>query len=375
MPTLRSISREAFQSSFYEAQDVLAEADAVDLIDLQPGWRFRFRDLTQRRLLFRGVTPGLTTMNPGLQKVPLTQDYELFIAVCQNFWDLLYMNAVDGWRERCKVSVCWLAEIWATDIAICPDLIRRLQRFDHVFVNCQGSVGPLSDFLGRQCHLLLSGIDTIRFSPFPRPPGRAIDVYSIGRRWEGVHDVLLGAASKGGLFYVYDSFNGMAKMEPIDYRQHRDLFANMAKRSKYFMVAPGKMNRPGETHKQVEVGSRYFEGAAAGAVMVGQAADCQAFRELFPWPDAVVEIQPDGSDVLDLLAELDSDPARISAISRRNAREALLRHDWIHRWKTIFQVAGIEPSPGITAREEYLKSLAEEALRARQGEDLLRICQ
>jgi hypothetical protein len=114
----------------------------------------------------------------------------------------------------------------------------------------------------------------------------------------------------------------------------------------------------------VEIGNRYFEGAAAGAVMIGQAADCEAFRELFPWPDAVVEMQPNGSDALDVVADLDSNPARVCAINRRNAAESLLRHDWIHRWKKIFQLSGIEPSPGMTAREEHLKSLAHAALHA-----------
>jgi hypothetical protein len=173
---------------------------------------------------------------------------------------------------------------------------------------------------------------------------------------------LLGAASEQKLFYLYDSYRDMAVMPVFDHAQHRDLFANLAKRSKYFLVSPGKMNRPGETKGQVEVGHRYFEGAAAGAVMVGQAADCGLFWDLFPWPDAVVEINPDGSDVLEVISHLESTPARVRAISRRNAVESLLRHDWIHRWIQIFRIAGIEPSPGMTARVEHLKGLAKAAL-------------
>lgn len=165
MPTLRTISREAFQTGLYEAQDVLAETGDADLIDLQPGPGFRARDRWQRRLLFRGLTQGLTGVNPGLQRVRLTRDYDLFVAFCQNFWDLLYINAIDGWQDRCKTSVCWLAELWASDIQICAPLLRRLRMFDHVFVNSQGTVAPLSDFLERQCHRLATGIDAARFSP------------------------------------------------------------------------------------------------------------------------------------------------------------------------------------------------------------------
>jgi hypothetical protein len=111
----------------------------------------------------------------------------------------------------------------------------------------------------------------------------------------------------------------------------------------------------------MEVGYRYFEGAAAGAVMIGQAADCETFRELFPWRDAVIELKPDGSDTLAVLAELDSIPERVAAIGQRNAAESLLRHDWIHRWKRILQVAGLEPSSGMMAREARLKRLADAA--------------
>jgi hypothetical protein len=125
------------------------------------------------------------------------------------------------------------------------------------------------------------------------------------------------------------------------------------------MVAPGKVDAFSETRGQIEVGHRYFEGAAAGTVMIGQAPKCEAFREMFPWQDAVIEIQPDGSDVLGVLARFDAEPERLSAIGRQNAMQALLRHDWVYRWKEIFRVAGIELSPGLAARERRLREMAQ----------------
>jgi hypothetical protein len=85
---------------------------------------------------------------------------------------------------------------------------------------------------------------------------------------------------------------------------------------------------------------------------------------MFPWPDAVVPVQPDGSDVLKVLAGLRADPERTSAIRRRNAAEALLRHDWVYRWKEMFRIAGIEPSPRVAAREQRLKDLADRAINS-----------
>jgi spore maturation protein CgeB len=366
VPTMRSISREVFRCGLYEAQDVLAETNDVDLIDFQPGPQFRRRDLWHRRLLFRGLFPSLARTNPGLQKVRLTQDYDLFVALCQNTWDLMYLNAIEGWKERCRVSVCWVDELWASSIPTRRELTRGLCNFDHVFIACQGMVDRLSDFLGKRCHFLPAATDTIRFSPLPNPPARSIDVYGIGRRWEGIHQALLGA--KNGLFYIHDTYRDVANMEPIDYRQHRQMFANMTKRSKYFVVSPAKMNAPEETLGQVELGHRYFEGAAAGAVMIGEAPDSEAFRELFAWPDAVVPVRPDGTDILKVLTELNGNPERISTISRRNVVESLLRHDWLHRWKRIFELSGIEVSPGMIAREERLRDLAHAALQVAETE-------
>ena len=155
-------------------------------------------------------------------------------------------------------------------------------------------------------------------------------------------------------------------MEVYDYRQHRELYANIAKRSRYFVVAGAKADMLRGAAGQVEIGYRYFEGTAAGAVMIGEAPDCDAFRELFGWPEAVIQIQPDGSDTMTVLRELGSNPERMTAISRRNTKEALLRHDWVHRWNEMFRIAGIEPSPRRAAREQRVKDLADLSASAEQ---------
>jgi len=359
MSTLRNLTSRAFRSALYEAEDVLAEIDAVDLICLEAGQGLRIKESWLRWPLYHDLSRKLIFLNPGLRKVRLSQEYDLFVAVCQDFWDLPYINAIDGWRDRCKTSVCWIDEMWAASISGFKYCLHALSRFDHIFVGCRGSVDTLSKAINRSCHWLPPAVDTLRFSPYPKPPARNIDVYSVGRRWEGVHRALLQAARRKEIFYVYDTLRGAANTETYDNQQHRDLFANLVKRSRYFEVAPSKMDTPQQTRGQVEVGYRYYEGAAAGAVMIGQVPDCDAFGEMFPWQDAVIPIQSDGSDVCEVLARLDSDPGGVSAISRRNAAESLLRHDWMYRWKEMFGLAGVEPFPGMAARERRLKELAD----------------
>ena len=359
MPTWRNFARRAHQCGLYEAQDVLVEVADVDLIHLDKGWGAWFKETSLRRPLYHDVSRKLVFANPGLKKVRLSDDYDIFIAVCSTYWDLPNVNAIERWRNHCKISMCWIDEMWADEIPKYKYWHDALSQFDYVFTGCKGTVSALSQATNRPCYWLPGGVDALRFSPFPDPPARVIDVYSIGRRHEGIHREILKAAERGGFFYMYATHASAGSAEVIDYKQHRDLFANIAKRSHYFLVAAAKMNSLGETRGQVEVGYRYYEGAAAGAVMIGEAPDCEAYRELFGWPEAVIQIQPDGSDVVAVLSALGSDAERMVAISTRNAKEALLHHDWVYRWNEMFRVAGIEPTPRMAARERRLKDMAD----------------
>jgi hypothetical protein len=307
--------------------------------------------------MFHDVSRRVVFANPGLRTVRLTEEYDVFLVRCQTEKDLPDVNAIEGWKDHCRTSVCWIDEMWATLMPEYKYWLHALKQFDHVFVGTSATAAPLSDAVDRPCRYLPGAVDAFRFTPYPDPPARVIDVYSIGRRCKSIHQTLLEAARRRDIFYIHDTFAGsMAHM--YDHRQHRDHFANVAKRSRYFMVAPGKIDSLSETGGQAEVGRRYFEGAAAGAVMIGQAPNSEAFQEIFPWPDAVIEIKPDGSDVIEVLARLGSEPERVSAMGQRNAAEALLRYDWVYRWKEIFRVVGLEPSPRMLERERRLKELA-----------------
>jgi hypothetical protein len=357
MPTARRFARKAFQCGLYEAQDVLLQNDAVDLLELETGRGFATRQAWQRRLLYHDISKRLINLNPGIKPVRLTREYDLFVVVCPNYWDLLYVNAIEGWKDRCKTSVCWIDEMWASEIPLFKYWLHWLRQFDYVFLGLRGSTEPLSKAISRDCRWLPGAVDCLRFTPQPNPPDRVVDVFSIGRRWEGIHRELVEAAARRDLFYVHDTFPG-AESEPFDHRQHREMLANVAKRSRFFMVAPPKMDAPEETQGQSSIGYRYYEGAAAGTVMVGQAPACPEFREMFPWPEPVVSLRADGSDTLSVLSRLSAERDRAAAIGQRNAGEALLRHDWGHRWSQMFRTIGMEPSAGMLARNERLKELA-----------------
>jgi glycosyl transferase family 1 len=296
-------------------------------------------------------------VNPGLRPVRLVKEYDLFIAVCQNMWDLLYVNAVHGWRDHCSTSVLWLDELYLTSLARCKYWLPALAQFDHIALGQKSSAAALSQILGRKCHWVPTAVEVTRFNPYPNPPDRVIDALSIGRRFDGIHDALRKATAGQRIFYVYDTLIGTS-VKVRDCSQHREMLANMMKRSKFFAVGPGMI---GEVEVAAEpiVSLRFYEGTAAGAVLIGQSPNCPAFQTLFEWPDVVIEMHPDGSDTLDVLRDLMADPGRMRAISRRNAFEAAHRHDWVYRWKQIYELAGLSPTPAMKSREQRLHALAE----------------
>jgi hypothetical protein len=365
IPTSRNLTRKAFQCGLYEAQDVMIHLGA-EMLGFEATSRFKYAQPMQRKFLYWDPSGAIANFNPALIPQRLGCEYDLFVVACHSYWDLLYLNAIKDWRDKCKVKVCWISELWASLI---PKYRRHwlhlLKQFDHIFLSSHGSVAPLSEVIEKPCRWLSGGVDTLRFTPYPNPPARVIDVYSVGRRQPRIHEALLDAVGRRGIFYVHDTFQG-AEAEPYDHRQHRDIYGNVAKRSRFFMVAPGKVNEQKETGGQVELGFRYFEGASAGAILIGQPPDCHGYRECFPWRDAVITIRTDGSDVMDVLNDLMAQPERMAAISKRNAVESLFRHDWLYRWKEILRVAGIQPWAAMEARERQLHKLAKTIVESDQ---------
>lgn len=358
MPTWRRFDRHAYQSPRYESQDVLADVANVDLVELDPGFAFPVREYWQRRLVWKDFTGSLAFANPGLVPRRLERDYDVFIVTCQTLKELMFVNAVKGWKDRCRISVCILDELFASEVARSRNFLKLLSAFDHVFTEFSSSAPAIADVTGRPCHALAHGVDAIRFTPWPTPPERVVDVHSIGRRRPESHEVLLGMASRGEAFYMYDVSADGSGARVVDHRMHRDLVANVAKRSRCFMVAPAWWDIPAEVRGHAPVASRYFEGAAAGAALLGQPQDTDEFRRMFDWPDAVVPVREDGSDTARVLAELKADPRRLERISRRNAAEALRRHDWAYRWRDLFEQIGVSPGPAMRARIRRLEDLA-----------------
>jgi len=357
--TLRRLNTHAAWCSNYEFEDVIRSVDDVDVLELEPAPHFELRQHVARSIAWRSRFRAFSDLNPGVKRVRLNRDYDVFVFVCMNVWDLLYLNAVASWQARCKVKLCYMAEIYAGQAAELQHLLRRLEDFDQVFQSLSGSVDAIGKIVSRPCHHVPHAVDVLRFTPYPKPPARVIDVLSIGRRCEPVHQALRRLAAARDFFYLYDTLPSPL-VRPSNPIEHREMLASAARVSRFFITYPAKFGDE-VTHGQSEVGARYFEGTAAGAVLLGQAPGALAFRRDFPWRDAVVELNGDGSDVADVLADMGRRPGELARLGARNAVAALRRNDWAHRWGSILETAGLAPRPALNERVRALEALAAEA--------------
>lgn len=346
-----------------ELEDVVTEVTGADRVEPDTP---RLLDLGRRAykaIRWSTGSPALAQrLAPAFATRPLTRDYALFFPVFNNPYELYALRLLPRWRERCAQAACFIAEIWLPEL---PEfLLELLSQFDRIYLAVQHPVGEVARITGRPCSYLPLAADVLTFAPRPPWPARTIDLCNIGRRSAVTHRVMVRAARRGDRFYFYDTVcatgdNGKQRTFAVgDAAEHRALYANLLKRSRYFVANKARVNEPEKTRGHEEISGRYYEGAAAGTVMLGVAPDCAAFRAQFDWPGAALPLPFDCPDVAERLAQLDAQPERMEAIRRENVRQACLRHDWVHRLFTVYRDLGLAPTPGMRARAEALAELA-----------------
>jgi hypothetical protein len=234
------------------------------------------------------------------------------------------------------------------------DLLKVLKQFDHIFLGYQGTVETLAEATGRPCHYLVPSTDALKFCPYPEAPKRVIDFYAMGRRPATTHNALLRWAAKGGSYYMYDTANCTSP----SHVEHRSRFADVIKRTVFFLVNPARCDDPERTGGQEELGYRFVEGAAGGAVLIGEAPRNASFDDDFGWEDAVIPLPFDSGDVEEVIAGLETDVSRLERIAKTNVVNSLRRHDHVYRWGQVLSVAGLTETAAMKDRRRSLQERA-----------------
>jgi hypothetical protein len=310
--------------------------------------------VSQRLHNFAGVSVALDKAH---KTVELDGEYDLLFVRVTVPEELAMLDAVPELRKRCRIAVCWIEELWVHWLQY-EKMLRPLAQFDHIFLGHAATTERLPAIIRRPCTFLPPGVDTLRFCPYPDPPERSIAAYAMGRRSPESHSALLARTRRDRDFlYLCDTAR---VRELVDgHVQHREQLARMIARTRYFVVNRAKANAPGDTRGQQEFGPRFFEGAAGGAILIGDAPDQGPFNDHFDWPDAMFRLPYDSSAICDLIDELEAQPDRIAAARRRNVVQTLRRHDWLARWQLVLDTLGLPATEQAKARRAELDRRAD----------------
>jgi Glycosyl transferases group 1 len=375
----RDIAPVISRSGQYEFEDLIAAVDAVDvvapagLIDPEEADTPAQAGILTLQLLalkaFRRLKVKLEGMLPvtGLRwRLPsnLSGNYEMLLVSCEAPGDLYNLAPFAMWRSTARVSVCVIQELYASDVPKLGAILKILKQFDHIVVSHSGTVEPLAEATGRPCHYMSFSTDTLKFSPYPEDPKRVIDFYALGHRPPKTHDALLRMAQGRDWYYMYDTVSNCPVSSHVD---HRRRLADMIKRSRFFLVNIASWHKGERTGGQQVFGCRYFEGAAAGAVLIGVAPRNASFDDAFDWQDSVIPLPFDSGDIADVIAELDADPSHLEWISKTNVVNSLRRHDHVYRWGQILSIAGLKETKAMEYRRRELAELAASIERTMLG--------
>ena len=336
--------------------------DAIDLSAL----RFSRRIYKLARLA--SGSPGLARQiaPQPRNKVVLEQNFELFFPVFNNAHELYSLATIPNWRRSSRKAACFICEVLRPDTL--PEYqLEFLSAFDHVFIGTRRSVKSIERLTGRPCTYLPLAVDVTRFAPPSCDQPRPIEVCNIGRRSQITHQALLEDADRRESFYYYDTVVASGvDLKDRTFRvdnpqEHRRMLAGVLKHSRYFIANRGYVNKPEFTAGHDEISARFYEGAAAGTVMIGEPPRTEEFKQQFDWPDAVIDLPFDSPDIGRILADLNGDPERLRAVRRNNVREAAQRHDWLHRIQVVFDTLGLAPTEKMRVRAKRLEQIASQA--------------
>lgn len=349
----RNLRDDVANACLYQMEDLLGTIDSVDIAaPSQPVvMAGRFYKLARRLGVPSG--PARQIVRPVLAKP--SHDYELMLAVLDTYRQVATVPMLAEWRRRSRKAVCFLAEIWPKDLVGSNTILELFDVFDHVFIGVSHGAELMSRLAGAPCSSMHPAVDCLQAAIPPR--SRSIDVCYIGRRSEVTHRALMAYAHEDDRFYYYDTIKGPLIVS--DHNAHRLLLSNLIRHSRYFIANRAKVNQPESTSGQHETGYRFFEGAAGGAVMLGEPPRNATFKEALPWQDALFEIPFDSPDIARVIRELDADPGRVASISRRNMVNALRMHDWVYRYEDMLAAVGIEATPAMAERRRRLQARAE----------------
>ena len=352
----RGLSSHLARCGGYEFEDVLCDSfPGTKLYAPRPSSSIQTGLKIKARIAPTGPFDGILDNVLAVEQV---DEHEVLLAVMGQVRDLALLGAMKDWRRKSRYAICWIHELWIEDISRLGGMLRVLEQFDLVICSLYYTAEKLREALKSPDVMYLPwGVDTLEFAPVMEPSLRPIDITNLGALAGATHKSILDYVKQIDGFYFFDTESGPRVARSPS--EHRFRYANILKRSKYFLCHLAKTKLQ-ESGGQLEFGLRYFEGLAAGCVILGSRKSTPAFDTFLGWEDSVIEMPFECSNASEFLRSLDGEADRLREISSRNVRRSLEGNDHAHRWRAIVDRLGLSEDYHMRQRhEKVLRKLHE----------------
>ncbi len=355
----RSSQPDPWRCTGYEFEDVVASVTRATLVDRTA----RFDTHATSSTLVRRSSEVLLHLSAGRVRGPGSyerlspprQPADILVVYCQHPYDVLAVVGMGDLRRWAHKAICFVEEVYITELDRWAGASAVLNGFDHVWVSNEDTVPHWQDRLDTKLGYLPFSVDAERFAPKRVGRPRPIAVSNIGRRSETTHNALYDWSLATDHLYHFDSMRPGAVKDPA---QHRVMMATMLQRSAVAVSNRGVGGRPKETNWQGSLPPRFFEAAAAGAVLLGVAPDLPGMSAYFGWTDSHLPMAFDEPEAGAIVAHLLDQTERMTIASRRNIAQCLRRHDHVHRLAAMMAAVGVPLGPLAAARQVRLAELA-----------------
>jgi glycosyltransferase involved in cell wall biosynthesis len=221
----------------------------------------------------------------------------------------------------CRELIPWVTDCWGCDHAKWEALLRR-QRFRQLFVSARDSVTWLTPRLPQtRIHWLPEAVEASRFDPSRPLAGRPVEVLELGRNHPDYHRQIVTACGTRHRHLFGEYF------DPL-----RELPGALAK-ARCLVCFPRRMTHPEQAGGVETATIRYFEGMAAGCLLVGHAP--QELVDLYGY-NPVVEV--DWGAPSEQLREILATPEAHQPLVDRNVKRTLEVGTFDSRVRTMLSI-------------------------------------
>jgi hypothetical protein len=253
---------------------------------------------------------------------------ELLFVVARTPSDLQVVRTLNAQRRRFRHVVGYVIDAYFQ-----PGFGSATKHYDHIFTTTAEGAEFVRKRFGVPSSVLYQGFDCLRWGSVNDE--RAVDLLGYGRQPASYHQAFRAAfhRQESPLLYLHSPIGSMDG--PAVWTE-RAMLLKLMQRTKLALAFHMMVEPQGSRPKSASfVTSRWFEQLTAGCVVVGKRPSMAP--ELFPWPDATLELPDSPAAAVDFVTTLATDARFLTAARRRNVLEMYRRHDWRYRIRDVFR--------------------------------------